>query len=68
MKMKYIEHLLDYMATHPNAFIRHNKYNMILNIHSDISYITKEKVRSINGGHSFLVIIPIKIYPINING
>jgi hypothetical protein len=32
-------HLLDYLATHPDASIRYHASNMILHIHSDASYL-----------------------------
>ena len=47
-------HLLDYVATHPNAEIRYLASPMILHIHSDASYLTASKARSRAGGHFFL--------------
>ena len=35
-----VEQLLDYCATHPDATIRYRASNMILNIHSDASYLS----------------------------
>jgi hypothetical protein len=32
-------HLLDYLATHPDTTIRYHKSDMILHIHSDASYL-----------------------------
>jgi hypothetical protein len=32
--------LLDYLSTHPDAAIRYHAYDMILNIHSDASYLS----------------------------
>ena len=39
--MNNTEQLLDYLATHPNATIRYRVSDMILNIHSDTSYLSK---------------------------
>ena len=45
---------LDYVTTHPDAILTFNASNMILNIHSDVSYLTEPKARSRAGGHFFL--------------
>jgi hypothetical protein len=45
--------LLDYLATHPNATIRHAP-DMILHIHSDASYLSVSNARSRLGGLFFL--------------
>ncbi len=42
------------MATHPNAILTYAKSNMILDIHSNASYLSKPKARSRAGGHFFL--------------
>ena len=41
--MKHINHFLDYMWTHPDAVIRYRVSDMILNIHSDASYLSAQK-------------------------
>ena len=41
---------------------------MILNIHSDASYLTAPKSRSRAGGHYFLGAIPVDNQPIKLNG
>jgi hypothetical protein len=38
--------MLDYLATHLDATIRHHASNMILHIHSDASYLSVSKARS----------------------
>ncbi len=43
--------LLDYVATHPNAILFYAKSNMILGVHSNVSYLSKPKVQSQAGGH-----------------
>ena len=63
-----INQLLDYVATHPAAIIRFRPSIMILNIHSDASYLTKPKARSRVAGHYFLGEIPKKNQPIRLNG
>jgi hypothetical protein len=52
--MQRTRHLLDYVATHPDAIVSYAKSNMILSIHSDASYLSKPKGRSHAGGHFFL--------------
>jgi hypothetical protein len=46
--------LLDYLATHPDAAIRYHASDMILNIHSDASYLLVSNARSRPGGLFFL--------------
>ena len=45
---------LDYVATHPDAILTFNASSMILNVHSDASYLTEPKARSRAGGHFFM--------------
>ena len=53
-----IQQSLDYMATNPNAMVRFYAPDMILNLHSDASYLSEEQVRSRSGGYFFLGSIP----------
>jgi hypothetical protein len=46
--------LLDYLATHPDATIRYHASDMILNIHSDVLYLSVYNARSRLGGLFFL--------------
>jgi hypothetical protein len=46
--------MLDYLATHPDAAIRYHASAMILNIHSDASYLSVSNARSRLGGLFFL--------------
>jgi hypothetical protein len=46
--------MLDYLATHPDATIRYRASDMILNIHSDASYLSVSNARSRLGGLFFL--------------
>ena len=48
------EHFLMYAATHPDATIKYYKSDMILNIHSDASYLSESQGRSHAGGHFYL--------------
>ena len=45
---------LDYVATHPAAIFTYSAGDMVLNVHSDSSYLTEPKARSRAGGHFFL--------------
>ena len=59
---------MDYFATHPQATIRYFASEMILNIHSDASYLSESRAQSRTAGHYFLGSIPKKGEPIPING
>ena len=59
---------MDYFATHPHATIRYYASEMILNIHSDASYLPESRARSRTAGHFFLGSIPKKSEPIPLNG
>ena len=61
-------HFLDYLATHPDASIRYHASDMILNNHSDASYLSASRGRSRAGGHFFLGWNPEKTKPIRLNG
>jgi hypothetical protein len=56
------------MWTHPNAKIRYRASDMILNVHSDASYLSAPKAHSRAGGYFFLSSIPQDNEPIIING
>jgi hypothetical protein len=49
-----LHHFLDYCHTHPSAIIRYKASNMILQVHSDASYLTEPGARSRVGGHFYL--------------
>jgi hypothetical protein len=63
-----VEQMLDYCATHPNATIRFRASDMILNIHSDASYLNEPDARSRVAGHYFLGWLPQNNLPIKLNG
>ena len=62
------QQLMDYFATHPHATIRYYASEMILNIHSDSSYLSESRARRRTVGHFFLGSIPQKVEPITLNG
>jgi hypothetical protein len=62
------EQMLDYLATHPDATIRYCASDMILNIHSDASYLSARGAKSRASGHFFLGWLPRDNQPIRLNG
>ena len=60
--------LLDYLAGHADAKVRYHASDMIMNIHSDASYLSKEKARSRACGHYFPGWVPKDGGPIRLNG
>jgi hypothetical protein len=63
-----VTQFLDYMWTHPDAIIRYRASDMVLNIHSDASYLSAPKARSRAGGYFFLGSLPRDGDPIKLNG
>jgi len=55
---KDVVKLLNYLATHPDATIRCHASGMVLHVHSDASYLSASKARSVAGGHFFLSNMP----------
>jgi len=66
--MQRVEQLLDYMHTNPDAVIRFRASDMILNLHSDASYLSAARGRSRAGGYFFLGSLPQNGKPIFLNG
>jgi hypothetical protein len=60
--------LLDYCATHPDASIQYCASEMVLQIHSDASYLSVSKGRSRAGGHLYLRTKTLSTKPILNNG
>ena len=60
--------LLDYLATHPAAKARYHTSSMVLNIHSDASYLSEPRARSRLEGYFFLGEVPKKGENIQMNG
>ena len=65
--MKRVHQLLDYMETHPKVVIRYYASDMILNIHSDASYLSAGKGHSQAGGYFFLGSIPVDGKSVQLN-
>ena len=63
-----VSHLLDYLATYPDATVRYYASDMILNIHSDASYLSETRSRSRVAGQFFLGSKPVTDKPIPLNG
>ena len=63
-----IHQLLDCMATHPDAVVRFYASDMILNLHSDASYLSVGKGRNRAGGYFFLGSVPRDNQNIQLNG
>ena len=51
---KKITQILNYLATNPDATIRYKRSDMVLWVHSDASYLSCPKARSLSGGMHFL--------------
>ena len=66
--IKQTSDLLDYAATHPDAKIRYVASKMILQIHSDASYLSEPRTRSRAAGHYFLGWLPEHGRPIKLDG
>ena len=66
--MQRVKQFLDYMWTHPDAEIEFRASDMILNVHSDASYLSAPKARSRAGGYYFLGSVPRDNEPIFLNG
>ncbi len=60
--------LLDYLAGHADAKVQYHQTDMIMNIHSDVLYLSKEKAHSITRGQFFLGWVPKDGNPIWLNG
>ncbi len=60
--------LLDYPTTHADAKIRFYPSDMIMNIHSDVSYLSESKACSRACGHFFMGWKPVDGKPIKLNG
>jgi hypothetical protein len=66
--LAHVNQFLDYIWTHTDAKIHYRASNMILNVHSDASYLSAPKAQSHAGGYFFLGSIPQDSEPIIING
>ncbi len=67
-KMERVNQFLDYMWTHPDVIIWYHASDMILNVHSDMLYLSAPKACSYAGGYFLLGSIPQDGDPIKLNG
>jgi hypothetical protein len=65
--MEKVKQLLNYLATHPNATICFCTSDMIMNIHSDASYLSESDARSRACRHFFTGWSPVDGNPIQLN-
>ena len=56
------------MCTHPDATIRFVTFQMLLQVHTDASYLNEPKAQSTVGGHYFLGDANTPEKPIKLNG
>ena len=66
--MKQVNQFLNYIWTYPDAIIRYHASDMILNFHSDASYLSAPKACSRASGYFFLGSLPCAGVPIKLNG
>ena len=66
--MEKAKQLLDYLATNPDATIRFKASDMVMNVHSDASYLSESDARSRACGHFFMGWSPTDGDPIKLNG
>ncbi len=60
--------VLDYLVEHPNATVKFRALDMVMNIHSDASYLTEPKACSRACRHFFMGWLPKDNKPIKLNG
>ncbi len=60
--------VLDYLAINPHAVVRFRASDMVMNIHSDVSYLSKPEAKSRACGHFFMGSLPKDGDPIKLNG
>ena len=63
-----VKQLLDYLASHPDATIRYRASDMVLNSHSDASYLSEPNAQSRACGYFFLGWMPVDGEPIKLKG
>jgi hypothetical protein len=60
--------LLDYLACNQNPKVRFHASDMVLNIHSDASYLSESGAQSCACGHFFMGWMPKNGEPVKLNG
>eukprot|EP00804_Cyclotella_cryptica_P004967 CCRYP_014094-RA/>CCRYP_014094-RA protein AED:0.12 eAED:0.01 QI:0/0/0/1/1/1/2/0/1245 len=68
LTMDRCRQMLEYCASNPDAKVRFRTSDMILNIHSDASYLSATRAPSQVAGYYFLGSIPTDDAPIKLNG
>jgi hypothetical protein len=63
--MMKAKQLLDYLAMYPDATIRFRASDMIMNVHSNVSYLSEADARSRACGHFSQVGLPKTAIPYN---
>ena len=66
--MDWCIQLLDYLASNQDAKVRFHASDMVMNIHSDASYLSESGARSRACGHFFMGWMPKNGDPIRLNG
>ena len=66
--LKQCTQLLVYLALNSDAKVLYYASDMVMNIHSDASYLSEAKARSRTCGHFFMGWIPKNGEPIKLNG
>ena len=66
--MGHCINLLNYLATNQDAKVRFHASNMVMNIHSNASYLSETKSRSQACSHFFMGWMPKKDKLIQFNG
>jgi hypothetical protein len=61
------QQLLNYLATHFDTTVQFHVSDMILNIHSDVFYLSEANVHSTAGWHFFMGWKPNPAQPVNLN-
>jgi hypothetical protein len=64
---RLVDQVLAYMWTHPDAVIGYRTSDMVLNVHSDASYLSAPCAQSRAGGYFFLGSLPDDGDPIKLN-
>jgi hypothetical protein len=65
---KWADQFLDYRWMHPDAVVQYRASDMILNVHSNTSYLFALCAQSRTGGYFFLSSLPVDGDPIKLNG
>jgi hypothetical protein len=59
--------VLDYLAMHPDAMVKFRALDMVMNIHMDVSYLSKPNAHGRAWGNFFICSLPTDGKPIKLN-